>query len=101
MNWKKYLTVYLFLSLFIGIKMAGLHVLTHDDDQEHLSHCITCELVVLNNYTPVTPIEAADISITQVDCFVPKVKIAPSERLIDQTVSPDQLFSRPPPQYFS
>lgn len=103
MNWRRYkhLTVYLVLCLFLSTKLAGLHVLTHENDPDHLSHCVTCELAALNNHTPVVPVVPAEIVIDQTDFFVSKEKAVLVVLLFDQSISTDQLFSRPPPHLAS
>ena len=92
-----YITVYLFLALFLSTKMAGLHVLTHESDSDHLAHCITCELAVINNLTPVIPAEPTDFACTNVEIVVQNEATVYIDVYIDQSITPDQLFTRPPP----
>jgi len=41
-----------FVSLFLLIKVAGLHVLTHDVDAADVQHCEICLVETAVNFTP-------------------------------------------------
>ncbi|CAM1344879.1 conserved hypothetical protein [Tenacibaculum amylolyticum] len=50
-NYKKHITLF-YLVLFIGIKLVGLHILTHNDD--HYDDCEICEYVITSNKTHIS-----------------------------------------------
>lgn len=93
----KYFSVSVFLALFFLSKMAGLHALSHHSDTDHVTQCIVCELAVVNSLHPVLPSTSADASLVSVEMIVKNEINADFDGNIDQSISRDQLFSRPPP----
>ena len=61
---------YLFLVLFLSMKMAGLHVLSHSDDNEHAISCTICDHAITNNLTPVLAAEIQDFTIQTTELIV-------------------------------
>ena len=88
---------FFFLTIFLMVKMAGLHVLAHDGDQDHYAHCVVCDHIVKNQHTP-------EISPADCEFLVLTIEPTPQEKickeyefLSDSILATYQLFSRPPP----
>ena len=92
---------YLFLVLFLSMKMTSLHVLTHSGDQDHILHCVVCDHAVVSNLTPVVPADLQDFTVESVEIFVQNEIITAYDFFSCGTITPDQLFSRPPPASIS
>lgn len=88
---------YIFLALFLLMKMAGLHVLTHQYDQDQIVHCTVCHQVKISNHTPVLLSDAPDSTSHNLKSGHRPEIVRERNLLIDNTPTPDQLFSRPPP----
>ena len=91
---------YLFLVLFILMKIAGLHAALHTDvnnDDHHALHCLICDRVNANNLTPVLPPDSQDFSIENYELAVQR-EISENYSFIISNAIPDNLlFCRPPP----
>jgi len=87
----------LFLTIFLMVKMAGLHVLVHDEDQDQYAHCIVGDHIIKTQQAPeITP------SATAYDLLVeeprPKKQISQAYTFITVGIlASSQLFCRPPP----
>ncbi|MEZ4970592.1 MAG: hypothetical protein R2814_13240 [Flavobacteriaceae bacterium] len=88
---------YLFLALFLSMKMVGLHVLSHTDDKDHAIHCTICDHAISNNLTPALAPELQDFTITNTEPIFQNGIIENYHFIISNTIATDQLFSRPPP----
>jgi len=88
---------YLFLVLFISIKMTGLHTLLHNDDDDHDSQCVICENAITYNLTPVLTPDLQDFTIEKIEFVIPKELIKHYSFISLSTIESNQLFSRPPP----
>ncbi|MCK0192066.1 hypothetical protein [Arenibacter sp. F20364] len=87
----------LFLALFLSMKMAGLHVLSHTDDKEHALHCYICDHAVSHNLTPAISTDIPDYGIKNTESLPQIEKSDNYDSVVSNTIAPDQLFSRPPP----
>lgn len=87
----------LFLALFLTMKMAGLHVLSHTDDKEHALHCYICDHAVSHNLTPAISPDIPDYGIKNTEFSLQIEKPENYHFVVSSTIAPDQLFSRPPP----
>ncbi|UMB59295.1 hypothetical protein MHL31_09405 [Lutibacter sp. A80] len=88
---------YLFLVLFISIKMTGIHALLHNDDDEHALHCVICENAITHNLTPAITPDSEDFTIENIEFVTPKNLIKHYSFISLTTIESNQLFSRPPP----
>jgi len=88
---------YLFLALFLSMKMVGLHVLSHTNDNDHALHCTICDHVIAHNLTPAITPDLQDFTLETVDFFVWEEVSKNYNFIISSTIASDQLFSRPPP----
>lgn len=88
---------YLFLVLFLSMKMVGLHVLSHTNDNHHALHCTVCDHAIAHNLTPAITPDLQDFNIETTDFFVRTELIKSYDYIISSTIATDQLFSRPPP----
>ncbi|MHA7831935.1 MAG: hypothetical protein ACX93O_12620 [Flagellimonas sp.] len=88
---------FFFLTIFLMVKMAGLHVLAHDGDQDHYAHCIVSEYIVKSQHTPeIAPFDA-EVSIVIFEP-IPQAEISKEYTFLSTGVlAASQLFSRPPP----
>ncbi len=94
---KNYIT-YIFIAIFLSLKVAGLHALTHnDDDDDTVEHCEVCDIVTIFNFTPIIN----DTTPNYIDnnyefCFQSKA-ISHYNFVYSTTTNITSLFSRPPP----
>ncbi|WP_047246434.1 hypothetical protein [Maribacter thermophilus] len=88
---------YLFIALLLSLKIAGLHVLSHSDDNEHALHCAICDHALAHDMTPALAPDTQDFKIENTE---PVVEVELTDNysfVISNTIASDQLFSRPPP----
>ena len=88
---------YLFLVLFLSMKMAGLHALSHTDDKEHSLYCAVCDNAIVNNLTPIISSDGPDLEFKNIEFFIQKEVITNYKSIISKNTFPRELFSRPPP----
>lgn len=88
---------YLFLVLFLSMKMAGLHVLSHTDDKEHAAYCLICDHAIVHNLTPTLAPGFSDLEIKNIDFFIQQEIVINYRSVIFNNAIPRELFSRPPP----
>jgi len=88
---------FFFLTIFLMVKMAGLHVLAHDGDQDHYAHCIVSDYIVKSQHTPeIAPLDT-EVLIVIVEP-IPEVQISQEYSFLSVGIlTSSQLFSRPPP----
>ncbi len=88
---------FFFLTIFLMVKMAGLHVLAHDGDQDHYAHCIVSDYIVKSQHTPEISPTGSDFTVLIVEP-IPQEQISKDYKfLADGILATNQLFSRPPP----
>jgi len=89
---------FLFLILFLSMKMIGLHALTHDDhDKDHAIHCTICDNATIQNLTPVLITDSQDFSMENTAFAVDRSIIKQYRFITGNTIASSNLFSRPPP----
>lgn len=88
---------YLFLVLFLSMKMTGLHVLSHSDDKDQALHCAVCDHAMAHNLTPALAPDLQVFAIENTESVVRKEVKENYEFIVSSSIAPDQLFSRPPP----
>ncbi|WP_111307873.1 hypothetical protein [Confluentibacter sediminis] len=94
----KHSITYLLLVVFISMKMAGLHVLSHTDDKDHALHCVVCDQAITHNFTPALTPDSQEFVIGETTAYLVKKEISKSYGfIISNTLAANQLFSRPPP----
>jgi len=87
---------YLFIILFLSVKMVGLHALTHEGDMND-THCEICDHAVINNSTPIVNLVPQEFIIKNTELIVSKPSIKHNRFINYYTIATDQLFCRPPP----
>lgn len=93
----KHIVSYLFLALFISIKFAGLHVLSHDEDKDHVINCTICDHIITNDHTPLLPSDSPEYTVTEVNVeIVTRTSTTYHFQYSPQDIA-KHLFSRPPP----
>ncbi|WP_299434866.1 hypothetical protein [uncultured Maribacter sp.] len=94
-HFKKYLA-YTFLALFLSLKVASLHAITHHHDGD-IEHCEVCDLTSVNNFTPLlnnyteTPIGNNFLF------YAIKNIVSDYSFTYNSNANIDDFFSRPPP----
>ena len=88
---------YFLIVLFLSMKMAGLHALSHADDKEHAEHCAICDHAIVNNLTPILTPDFQCFTIETIEFIVHREVTSNYRFIIFNTISVSQLFSRPPP----
>lgn len=87
---------YLFIILFLSIKMIGLHALTHEDDKND-THCEICDHAVINDSTPLATLSPQEFLIENTELIIGKPSIKRYRFINSYAIANDQLFCRPPP----
>lgn len=89
---------YVFLALFISMKLANFHVFTHTEDSGHLIHCMICDTAIANDhFNPVLPNSIPDFGISP-QIFISKKEPLPVYHFEFSSAEVyNHLFSRPPP----
>lgn len=88
---------YLLLVVFMSMKMAGLHALSHTDDTDHTLHCAVCDQAITHNFTPALTPDSQDFIIENTEYIVINEISKNYGFIISNTIASNQLFSRPPP----
>lgn len=88
---------FLLLALFLLGKMAGLHVFSHTDEENHAVDCAICIHINTNNLTPAISPDYQDFTIKNTEPLVQGEIIENYNFIISSSIDTDQLFSRPPP----
>lgn len=92
---KNYIT-YIFIVIFLSLKVAGLHVLTHNDDG--IEHCEVCDLVSITNFTPAAVNDNSQNYVSSTfELYTQKNVISHYSFIYSSDVHITNLFSRPPP----
>ncbi|MFI2743605.1 hypothetical protein ACG2LH_12755 [Zhouia sp. PK063] len=97
----KHITSILFLATFLFINVAGLHGLTHkDDDANAIKNCKWCHISIANTLTPALQ------SNPTID-FSPILLVKKTEAVVNHYTSVHSekpltclIFNKPPPQKF-
>lgn len=94
-KYKKYVVI-IFVIIFSILKLVNLHCYTHKIDHGEGKPCQVCELVLLNNSTPLLLNEAIvfDVLFTNVKYYI-SFSYYPVT-IVSKNIVP-YFFSRPPP----
>ena len=77
--------------------MGGLHVFSHASEDDHGEDCAICIQVNSINFTPAIASASQDVEIIKTE-YLLKVEILKSYTfVVSNSITSDQLFSRPPP----
>jgi len=93
---KKNIT-YLFLVLFLSMKMTGLHAMSHIDEKEHAVQCIICDHTIVDNLTPTITPDLVRLEINAVAFVIQKEITTLYNCVFSRNIFLRELFSRPPP----
>ncbi|UTD14589.1 hypothetical protein HER15_03465 [Tenacibaculum mesophilum] len=96
-GWLKNSVTYLFLVLFLSVKMTGIHVLMHTDDMDHAVHCTMCDHSITHDLTPALTPNFQNLIIDKFEIIVQKSIIKNYRFTATSNFVLYQLFSRPPP----
>ena len=88
---------FLLLALFITTKMAGLHVFSHTDEDDHGVECSICLHVNAINLTPAITPESPNSVIQNTTYLLQETATEIYSFVGSSLIATDQLFSRPPP----
>ena len=93
----KHSITYLFLVLFLSMKLVGLHTFSHMDDDGHDAPCEICHYAITHNFTPELSTELQDFSVESAVLIINNIVLNKYSFKVSNTISSNQLFSRPPP----
>ena len=86
---------WIFIVIFLSLKVAGLHAFAHDHDS--IEHCEVCDLVSTNNFSPLIN-DITENYIGSILAFCIQAKTIKQYNFVySATVNVASLFSRPPP----
>lgn len=88
---------YLFIFFFLSLKIVGLHGLSHIDDKDNTINCIVLDYVIANNLTPVLNATLQDFEVENAQFIFHQEVYKSYNYITSNSVTVDQLFSRPPP----
>ena len=88
---------FFFIALFLTMKIAGLHVLSHTNDDDHEIHCTICDHAITHNLIPAITPDLQDCTIENTEPIVQRTIIKNYSFIIASTIAANELFSRPPP----
>lgn len=94
-KFKQHISIVL-LTIFVLIKLAGLHELTHSDNQQD-NDCEICEYVVSSNKTPFVANEQFVFKQPVLHNYDKQLFYEYSYQFVQNQID-NNLFSRPPPQ---
>ncbi len=86
-----------FVALFVSTKLIGLHTLTHNDEGNHPDHCLVCEHMITNNFTPILPVSGQEITPNHSFIAIKSKVVTEYHFIYSDSDIPNPLFSRPPP----
>ncbi|GFD82691.1 hypothetical protein KUL118_55530 [Tenacibaculum sp. KUL118] len=87
---------FIFLTVFISVKLVGLHALTHEDST--VEDCSSCEYVIVGNKTPIICLQTITINFTAVNKPIFNSVFFKITIYFKDFIN-YSLFSRPPPIY--
>ncbi|AQS93484.1 hypothetical protein BXQ17_05010 [Polaribacter sp. BM10] len=88
---------YLLLALFLSMKMAGIHSLTHSDESDDAIYCAICDSSIDHNLTPTLVPNSIDFEVST-SIFIVYKKIANNYNFsLSKNTKLRKLLSRPPP----
>ncbi|WP_405414573.1 hypothetical protein [Maribacter sp. Asnod1-A12] len=88
-----------YVSLILLFKVAGLHSLSHHENDTDIQHCEVCHITTAVNFVPL--LEAEPHVFPQIEIYngEPKITIAAPVLALNQRYLSSYLFTRPPPQF--
>jgi hypothetical protein len=92
---KQYIST-VFLVFFIFIKTAGIHSITHANDDLNSLDCDICEFVETSNNTPFTSVSQTSFEQPHQQSYYSKTVHTYTFQYVQNTVN-TALFGRPPP----
>ena len=97
-NRKHFITLF-FVALFLLFKVAGLHALSHHEDDSDIHQCEICEISTVVNFIPL--LETEPTILPDTEHFFAELRI--NDKTPDVTISnkhlSSYLFTRPPPLF--
>ncbi len=95
----KNFTVMFFVTLFLLFKVAGLHALTHHEDDPDIQHCEVCHISTTVNFIPLLETETTVLPDTEY--FFTEQQINDKALFVtyNNRYLSSYLFTRPPPQF--
>ncbi|PKV50377.1 hypothetical protein ATE84_2434 [Aquimarina sp. MAR_2010_214] len=93
----KYNVVYIFLILFLSMKIGDFHMLFHTCDKDKIVHCTICEHAIIHDLTPFITPDTQGFTFENTEFVVQREMVKHYDFFSCGTIRPDQLFSRPPP----
>ena len=97
-NSKNFITLF-FVALFLLFKVAGLHVLSHDDHISDIQHCEVCEISTSINFTPHIKTETTVLTNSYLFFLKQPLNFILLVAIFNNKYLSGYLFTRPPPQY--
>jgi len=89
--------IYVFLFLFLAVKIVGIHGLFHTEDKDHALKCIICDHAITHNLTPTINSSLEFFYIENPEFPCQNEAINNYAFITSRTIAPGQLVSRPPP----
>ncbi|WP_146035157.1 hypothetical protein [Formosa algae] len=89
---------YLFLILFLSMKLVGLHALSHhEDDDDHDLHCVVCYHAAAINHTPALAPDLQEFSFEIKEYVFTQDLRKYYNYIHSNAIASNELFCRPPP----
>lgn len=87
---------YIFVAIFLSLKVAGFHAFTHDDN-DTIEHCEVCDIVTATKLVPLINATAQNQIEGNFEFCLQTNTINDYNFVYSETTNIDSLFSRPPP----
>ncbi len=94
---KNFVTLF-FVTLFFVVKVAGLHALSHHDDDSNIQHCEVCEISTAVNFTPLLEAEPTVLQNSAFLFVKQQLNDKALAAIYNNKYLSGYLFTRPPPQ---
>ena len=88
---------YLLLALFLSMKMAGIHSLSHSDESGDAIYCAICDSSIDHNLTPTLVPNSIDFEVSTTTFTLQKEEIVNYNFSLSKNKKLRKLLSRPPP----
>lgn len=95
---KHFISIF-FVALFLLFKVAGLHALTHHEEDSDVQHCEICHITTAVNFIPLLQTEATTVPVLEYCFREQKTKNVAFTVTYSNKYLSSSLFTRPPPQF--
>lgn len=93
----KHIGALFLVTLFLSLKITGLHVISHHGDDDGIQHCEMCEISTTVSFTPLISSFNCEIKVEQFLLEINSSKIEETSLVYFNKTVIGYVFTRPPP----